>query len=88
MSKQRQGDRHYAMAGLSEWACRNGIEFSLELATQIDDGFGVSKSGEDPFDALAGILSMIEVLGGRWPEGWPEKNNADLWEGWILGQAA
>ena len=87
MSKRRQEDRCSAMAGLSGWARRSEVAFSEELTTQIEDGFGVRKAGEDPFDALTGVLGMIEVLDGRRPEGVVEKASADLWEGWILGQA-
>jgi hypothetical protein len=76
-----------AMTGLFAWARGNGVAISVELSAQIDDGFGVWKAGEDPFDALTGMLGMIAVLDGRRPEGLVERDSADPWEGWILGQA-
>ncbi len=86
MSKQRQDDRRTAAAGLSAWASLHGVVFSDDLSAQIANGFGVSKAGEDPFDALAGLLGMIEVLDGRRPEAPALHHPARQWEGWILGQ--
>ncbi|HTR16896.1 MAG TPA: hypothetical protein VMI52_07680 [Acetobacteraceae bacterium] len=87
MSKQRQEDRRAAMADLFDWAHRRGVTFSADAAAQINDGFGVRKAGEDPFDALAGLLGMVEVLDGYRPEGPVDTSNLNIWEGWILGQA-
>jgi hypothetical protein len=86
MSKKCQKDRRCAMAGLREWARPRRVTFSEELNARIKDGFGDRKAGEDPFDALTGILSMIEVLDGRRSEGVVEGGSANSWEGWILGQ--
>lgn len=52
----------------------------------IDDGFGDSKSGEDQFDALMGLVGMVEVANGRRPASDPGVA-VDPWEGWIIGQA-
>ena len=84
-SKRRQHDRAFATKGIFEWASRNQVTFCELLVNQIEMGFGPHEDGEDPFDALAGILSMIEVLDGRRSEG-PENGSAHVWEGWILGQ--
>ncbi|ONG55675.1 hypothetical protein BKE38_09000 [Pseudoroseomonas deserti] len=86
MSKQRQDDRRAAAAGLPAWAALHRIRFSDELSAQITEGFGLSKAGEDPFDALAGVLGMIEILDGRRPEAPTLHQLARQWEGWILGQ--
>jgi len=53
---------------------------------QLEDGFGPSSSGEDAFDAMVGLLGMLEVVDLRRAEAPPLTKEAQLWEGWILGQ--
>ena len=84
-SKRRQEDRAFATKGIFEWARRNQVIFSEELAAQINTGFGARNNGEDQFDAFVGVLGIIEVLEGRRDEG-SDAGNARLWEGWIIGQ--
>ena len=86
MSKRRQEDRRTAMAGLFDRAQLRGVTFSVELAKQVEDGFGPCSDGEDAFDAFIGALGMIEVIDGRRPERPSERNSAQAWEGSILGQ--
>lgn len=84
MSKRRQQDRRDAGAVLPGWAARHGVRFCPQLVAAIAQGFGASAAGEDAFDALAGVLGMIEVVEGRRAE----RGGGDtVWEGWILGQA-
>jgi len=52
----------------------------------VRDGFGEASSGEDAFDALAGLLKMIEVVDGRRPEATAGLEQVLTWEGWILGR--
>jgi hypothetical protein len=87
-SKRRQEDRRTTMANLLEWARRRAVTFSAELSTQVKDGFDARSDGEDKFDALIGLLGMIEVADGRRQEGPADRSNGAVWEGWILGQAA
>lgn len=87
MSKRRRDDRQSVSAGLIKWAEERRVSFSPELGTQVASGFGESSSGEDSFDALVGLLGMIEVVDGRRPEAPITQRNRELWEGWILGQA-
>ena len=55
---------------------------------EIADGFGAGASGEDRFDAVVGLLGMLNiVLGGR-PSGEPDDPLVRRIEGWILGQTA
>lgn len=84
-SKQRQADRHAASSNLIKRCSDHRIDLSAELVAIIADGFGPRKSGEDPFDAVMGLLGMIEVVDGRRreaPAEIPDRN----WEGWILGR--
>ena len=87
-SKRRQDDRRDACAPLFSWAKVRGVNFTDELQETLLDGFGPSASGEDPFDALAGLLSMIEVTDQRRAEGSTPNAVGVAWEGWILGQSA
>jgi hypothetical protein len=86
-SKRRQTDRVKAMRDLEIWAKSNGVSFSTRLAGSIADGFGADGSGEDAFDALTGLLGMIEIADGRRAEGpLDDEGILRVWEGWILGQ--
>jgi hypothetical protein len=76
------------MVGLFDWARHRGITFSEELITQVEDGFGASGDDEDAFDALVGILGMIEVTDGRRMERPVDRTCGEAWESWILRQAA
>ncbi len=86
MSKRRTEDRRAAMRDLPGWAGRHGVSFTADLAARLDDGFGTSRNGEDAFDALIGVLGMIEVVDGRRPEHPAARAREEAWEGWILGQ--
>lgn len=61
---------------------------SAALEATITDGFGLDKTGEDRFDAVVGLLGMIDVVERRRTEGAPEEDDITTWEGWILGQRA
>jgi len=87
-SKRAQEDRRTASAAVLAWAKRYGVIFSGHAREQLLDGFGPSKSGEDQFDALIGLLSMIEVVDGRRREGGLPTASTVAWEGWNLGQTA
>jgi len=87
MRKRRQEDRRAATAGLLEWAARRNITFSADLVAHIQNGFGARRDGEDAFDALIGLLGMIEVTDGRRAEYPADREHNEVWEGWILGQA-
>ncbi len=87
MSKRRQDDRRVAMRDLPAWAARHGVSLEPELSARIADGFGSLDRGEDPFDALVGLLGMLEVLDGR-RAACPATERPDPWEGWIMGQHA
>jgi hypothetical protein len=82
-SKRRQADRARAGRGLPDRCARHGIALDPALADLIATGFGPDPAGEDPFDALIGLLAMIEVVEGRHPPGAPA---GDRVEGWILGR--
>ena len=51
------------------------------------DGFGADAFGEDRFDALVGLLGMLNVVLGYRPPGDPRVPEIAQIEGWILGMA-
>jgi hypothetical protein len=77
--KERAGD-------LFKWAKNAGASFSDKVHEMIASGFGERKDGEDPFDALVGACSMIEVVEGRRSAGAPSCELKQKHEGWIFGQ--
>lgn len=87
-SKRRQADRKGKAQAIQEWAARFATDFSPDLLTEIIDGFGPEKEGEDKFDALAGLCGMLDVVDGRREDGAPDDETTRIWEGWILGQKA
>jgi hypothetical protein len=86
MSKRNQGHRRKALAGINDWCSANRIFLSKAVGEAVEGGFGARKSGEDPFDAFAGLIAMIEVAEGRRQPS-PDSNiTVQEREGWILGQ--
>jgi hypothetical protein len=86
MSKRNQGHRRKALAGMSGWCSAKKIVLSKAVGEAVENGFGARKSGEDPFDAFAGLIAMIEVAEGRRQPS-PDSNvSIQGREGWILGQ--
>lgn len=84
-SKRRQADRMLQADRIIEWSVRRGVGMAPAVAEAVSDGFGSSADGEDRFDALLGLLGMIEVASGCRSEGGGSREVAH-WEGWILGQ--
>ncbi|WGF87139.1 hypothetical protein [Marinivivus vitaminiproducens] len=88
-SKRRQTDRACSGVALLAHAAGLGVAVPDGLRTRMRDGFGPSPSGEDAFDAIAGLFGVLALLvRGRAPD--PPHDDPDLWrvEGWIFGQSA
>lgn len=85
--KGAQEDRAAQASTLLEWLEKRPVKLLAETKDQLRDGFGRAKDGEDRFDSLIGLLSMIEVLIGGRGEGAPRDAVVRKVEGWILGQA-
>ena len=86
--KRRQAARHASAARLLAQAKNGGILAEGRARAEIEDGFGAGASGEDRFDALVGLLGMLNVVLGRRPSGEPDDPAVRRIEGWILGQTA
>jgi hypothetical protein len=86
VGKRSQKGRIIACHGLLEWASTYRISFAPAIKLSMLDGFGAGGEGEDPFDALAGLCGMIEVVDGRRAEAPDVTTLSKSREGWILGQ--
>jgi hypothetical protein len=67
---------------------RLGVAAEPAARAEIEDGFGAHTSGEDRFDAVVGLLGMLNVVLGQRPSGEPDDPLVRRIEGWILGQTA
>jgi hypothetical protein len=87
--KRNQSDRKDRAVDILGWMERNGVTAAGPIRSRIEDGFGAGSKGEDPFDAVVGICSMISVVEGKRSEG-PKNFRASealtTYEGWIFGQ--
>jgi hypothetical protein len=73
---------------IARWCDDHPVRPAGKLIAMIEDGFGTGTFGEDMFDALMGLFSMIEVVNGA-PAGAPEDDEAVYTlEGWICGLQA
>ena len=87
-SKRRQDGRKFVAETLIAWLETRAAAFDPALADLIRCGFGPGPAGEDPFDALVGLMGMLDVVEGRLSPGNPVDPVIGRWEGWILGQRA
>jgi hypothetical protein len=85
--KRRQAGRAGNGATLIEAARRLAVTLDGPLRQAIEDGFGPTSGGEDPFDATVGLFGVLNVISGHRPPGPPDDPVVRKVEGWILGQA-
>ncbi|MDE2582384.1 MAG: hypothetical protein KGL52_12185, partial [Rhodospirillales bacterium] len=85
-SKRRQADRAALARPLRAAMDRLGAVPERALAVAIADGFGADPAGEDRFDCVLGVLSVLLVLTGARPDTAPDDPWIQRWEGWVLGQ--
>ncbi len=64
-----------------------GLTTTPAARTAIQQGFGPYPDGEDAFDAMVGLLGMLNIVLGLRPAGDPPAGAPASVEGWILGQA-
>lgn len=85
-SKRSREDRVAHAGALHQWAQSRGVRTTPALVAAIRDGFGDRPDGEDRFDSVVALFSMIDVVEGRRSEGAPDCPDIASVEGWILGQ--
>jgi len=73
---------------LAEFSSHAGIVLAETYPAEevVRDGFGEAASGEDAFDAFAGLPKMTEIADGCHPEATIGLEPVLRWEGWILGR--
>lgn len=87
-SKRRPSDRRAQAAVLRDGARRVHAELAPAVTAAVASGFGESTRGEDPFDAVVGLLGLLTVLAGFHPAGPTDAAQVPgvrTVEGWIVG---
>ncbi len=87
-SKRRQTGRQHVAPMLEDRIVRKGYRLEDGFSDLIRHGFTASPSGEDQFDALVGLLGMLDVVEDDRPDSFTMDRQTTEWEGWIFGQAA
>jgi hypothetical protein len=85
-SKREPADRRARGIEILIWAAQRPVICDSRLVEQIQSGFGDGPEGEDPFDAVVGLLLMIDVVLNYRSEGVPQDDVIHRVEGWIFGQ--
>lgn len=87
-SKRRQTDRISAAERLFNGTFADEIEIDPQLEENLLDGFGSTLFGEDRFDAVVGVIGMLEYLSGKRHFFEPKTDKTRQIEGWIFGLAS
>ncbi|WP_338187206.1 methyltransferase type 12 [Thalassospira tepidiphila] len=85
LTKSIQESRKKYLHQLRDNASKKGIEISPSVWADISDGFGPDHGKDDAFDALIGVMGLIEIAEGRRPEHLPRTPSVLNREGWIVG---
>ena len=80
--KRQPSSRAAASTALLDWARDNHVDVDTLRPDRVR-GFET----DDDFDAVIGLLGMINVVRGRQAEGRPASNEMLAIEGWMLGLA-
>jgi hypothetical protein len=84
--KRVREDRQANAPAFARWADRRGVILSDGLRRQIEEGFGPRADGEDRFDAVVGLIGMLDTLLEAAPLPEPQAEALVRLEGWIFGQ--
>lgn len=85
-SKRSQSDRKRISNKLFDWVSKRNVRLSTILENELRSGFGNNKDGEDRFDSVVGLFSMLETVLGFRDTGEPDFSSIRSIEGWIFGQ--
>jgi len=85
--KRHQGDRKQNASRILDWCERYSIAMDSSIKIRLEDGFGSQAWGEDAFDAMIGLVGMINTLEQWQPENEPVDRSLRRIEGWIFGQS-
>ena len=62
------------------------LDATPALTRAIESGFGESADGEDRFDAVVGLLAMLDIVQSGTATEMPPDERICRIEGWILGR--
>ena len=85
LTKSNQNSRQKYLHKLREDAHTKGIAINDAVWADIKDGFGPDNGKDDAFDALVGVMGLIEIAEGHRPEHLPRTPSILEREGWIVG---
>jgi len=88
LTKSNQKSRALAVKQLLNHAGQNAIGFSTSLTARIKTGFDREYGKDDAFDALVGVMGLIQIADGVRPEHLPSEPVIRNREGWIVGMDA
>jgi len=71
-------------AAAFRWADAQSVMIEDHLRREIQDGF--PQGEDDAFDAVVGLLGMLQVCIGQREPGEPDEREVKEIEGWILGR--
>lgn len=84
---KRSSDARSSLAPIiRDWGLSSHVQFGEALQRQIKEGFSLSSFGDDAFDALIGIMGMLNIILGHQSPGIPDSEIIRNIEGWIFGQ--
>jgi hypothetical protein len=84
-SKRKREFRRGISPALLNWATGKHITFETAVRQEIETGF--SHGDDDAFDAVIGLLGMLEVVTGNRRTCDPAEEEVIKLEGWIFGQS-
>lgn len=87
-SKRSPQARASVIAGLAAAMHAARITPSAALGAAMAEAFGTDAAGEDRFDCVIGLMTVLAVLDGRRADFVPADPMIRRWEGWVLGQHA
>ena len=85
--KRSQAARAAQASALLAFAENPQLTLTPTARDALQTGFGPGSDGEDRFDALVGLLGMLNIVLGLRDAGDPPSGAPVSVEGWILGQA-
>lgn len=88
LTKSSKSSRADAMIKICDYGTRYAISITPALMANIKDGFDPKQGKDDAFDALIGVMGLIDIAEGRRPENLPRTSAILEREGWIVGMNA
>ena len=85
--KRSQAARAAQASALLSYTENAQLTLTVAARDAIETGFGAGSDGEDRFDAMVGLLGMLNIVLGHRHAGDPPAGAPFDVEGWILGQA-